>query len=59
MLSATPTKDLAPRLTTFREYTIFGPLSSLAPVAREATGSLRQEAIVSQKLFCDPVAVFA
>ena len=30
-----------------------------APVLRQATGSLRQEAIVSQKLCCDPVAGFA
>ena len=29
----------------------------MAPVSRQATGSLRQEAIVSQKLSCDPVAV--
>ena len=34
-------------------------LAWLAPVSRQARGSLRQEAIVSQKVFCDPVAVFA
>ena len=32
--------------------------TQLAPVSRQATGSLRQETIVSQKLFCDPVPVF-
>ena len=31
----------------------------MAPVSRQAAGSLRQAAIVSLKLFCDPVAVFA
>ena len=41
----------------------FSPLSSpiyaLSWRSRQVTGSLRQEAIVSQKLLCDLVAVFA
>ena len=32
--------------------------AELAPVLRQATGSLRQGATLSQNVFCDPVLVF-